>query len=256
MLNHTKEKLIAMRLSVMEQELRRQMELPAMRELSFEERLAMLVDAEWLSRQNKKLQRFLKAAKLRNPEACLEDVDFASTRKLDKAQIARLSDFSWIKEHRNLFITGASGTGKTWLASAFGHAACRKGLSVRSLRMNRLLADLLVARNDGTWTKLLASMKKPDLLILDDFGLSTLDPTHCRDFLEIVDDRYGHGSILITSQLPVDRWHALFADPTLADAALDRLVHHSHRIALHGPSLRHKPPRDETSQGMLAAHNP
>jgi DNA replication protein DnaC len=256
MLNHTKEKLIGMRLSVMEQEFRRQMELPAMVELSFEERLAMMVDAEWLSRQNKKLQRLLRAAKLRSPEACLEDVDFAPTRKLDKAQLARLSDLSWIKERRNLFITGACGTGKTWLASAFGNAACRKGLTVQSLRMNRLLTDLLVARNDGTWAKLLASLKKPDLLIVDDFGLSPLDPTHCRDWLEIVDDRYGHGSILITSQLPVSNWHAVFADSTLADASLDRLVHNSHRIALYGPSMRHQPSQGESPEGMTAARNP
>ena len=239
-MNQTLEKLSAMRLSVMEQEFRRQMELPALSELSFEERFAMLVDAEWLSRQNKKLQRLLKAANLRNPEACLEDMDYAPGRKLEKAQIARLSDMAWIQEGRNLFITGACGTGKTWMASAFGNAACRQGLKVRSLRMNRLLSDLLAARNDGSWAKLLDSLKKPDLLILDDFGLAPLDALHCRDLLEIVDDRYGCGSILITAQLPVAAWHSIFEDATLADAVLDRLVHNSHRVELHGPSLRHR----------------
>ena len=256
MINQTLEKLSAMRLSVMEQEFRRQMELPAMGSLSFEERLSMLVDAEWLSRQNKKLHRLLKTANLRNPEACLEDVEYAASRKLEKIQVARLSDLFWIREGRNLFITGACGTGKTWLASAFGNAACRKGLKVQSLRVNRLLGDLLAARNDGTWAKLLASLKKPDLLILDDFGLSPLDPLHCRDVLEIVDDRYGRGSILVTAQLPVDRWHGVFEDPTIADAVLDRLVHNAHRIALHGPSMRHKQHQDSATDRISAAANP
>lgn len=238
MINQTFEKLSSMRLSVMEQEYRRQTELPAMRELSFEERLAMMVDAEWLSRQNKKLFRLMKAANLRSPEACLENVDYAPSRKLERAQIARLSDLSWIKEGKNLFITGACGTGKTWLACAFGNAACRQGMKVKSVRMNRLLSDLLAARNDGSWAKLLVELKKPELLILDDFGLSPLDALHCRDLLEIVDDRYEKGSTLITAQLPVASWHGIFEDATLADAVLDRLVHNSHRIALHGPSMR------------------
>ena len=256
MMNQTLEKLSTMRLSVMEQEFRRQMELPAMAELSFEERLSMLVDAEWLSRQNKKLRRLLKAANLRNPEACLEDVDYVASRKLDRTQVARLSDLSWISEGRNLFITGACGTGKTWLASAFGNAACQKGLKVQSLRVNRLLVDLLAARNDGTWAKLLDSLKKPDMLILDDFGLSPLGPLHCRDLLEIVDDRYGHGSILVTAQLPVSGWHGVFEDPTIADAVLDRLVHNAHRIALHGPSMRYKSHQDGAADGVGAMANP
>lgn len=245
MMHQTLEKLSSMRLSVMEQEYRRQMELPAMNELSFEERLAMLVDAEWLARQNKKLKRLLKAANLRNPEACLEDVDFAPSRKLDKAGIARLSDLSWISEGRNLFITGPCGTGKTWLASAFGNAACRQGIKVKSVRMNRLLSDLLAARTDGSWAKLLAELKKTELLILDDFGLSPLDVLHCRDLLEIADDRYGKGSTLITAQLPVAGWHGIFDDATIADAVLDRLVHNSHRIELHGPSKRAQVSTDE-----------
>lgn len=238
MINQTLEKLSSMHLSVMEQEYRRQLELPSLSELSFEERLAMLVvDAEWLSRRNKKLNRLLKAANLRNPEACLEDVDYVPSRKLEKAQIARLSDLSWINEGRNLFITGACGTG-----SAFGNAACRQGIKVRSIRVNRLLSDLLTARNDGSWVKLLTEMKKPDLLILDDFGLSPFDTLHCRDLLEIVDDRYGKGSILITAQLPVSGWHGVFEDATIADAVLDRLVHNSYRIELHGPSKRSRLP--------------
>jgi DNA replication protein len=245
MVNQTLEKLSAMRFSIMEQEYRRQMELPAMSELSFEERLAMLVDAEWLSRQNKKLRRLLKEANLRSPEACLEDVDYDPSRKLDRAQIARLSDCAWIRESRNLFITGACGTGKTWLASAFGNAACRLGLKVKCVRVTRLLGDLSSSRNDASWTKLLAEMKKPDLLILDDFGLSPLDTLHCRDLLEIMDDRYDKSSTLITAQLPVSGWHSVFEDATVADAVLDRLVHNSYRIELHGPSRRPRLPQDQ-----------
>lgn len=248
MVNQTLEKLCGMRLSVMEQEFRRQQELPAISELSFEERLAMLVDAEWTSRQNKKLTRLLKAAGLRESQACLENIDYTPVRKLDKAQVARLSDMVWITETQNLFITGACGTGKTWLACAFGNAACRRGFKVKFVRVNRLLSDLNAARNDGSWAKLLTDLKKPDLLILDDFGLQPLDTLHCRDLLEIVDDRSARGSILLTAQLPVSGWHSVFEDATIADAVLDRLVHTSHRIQLHGPSKRH----DDIVEGVAA----
>jgi DNA replication protein len=244
MVNQTLEKLSAMRLCVMEQEYRRQMELPATAELCFEERLSMLVDAEWTSRQNNKLRRLLKAANLRAPEACLEDVDFAPARRLSRELIARLSDLSWVRERQNLFITGACGTGKTWLASAFGSAVCRQGMKVLCVRTDRLLSDLLAARSDGSWPKRLATLKKPDLLILDDFGLSQLDTLHCRDLLELADDRYGRGSILITAQLPVTQWHGIFEDATIADAVLDRIVHNAHRIELHGPSKRPKLPTE------------
>lgn len=142
------------------------------------------------------------------------------------------------------------------VASAFGNAACRQGLKVQSLRVNRLLGDLLAARNNGTWAMLLAALKKPELLILDDFGLSPLDPLHCRDLLEIVDDRYGHGSILVTAQLPVSGWHGVFADPTIADAVLDRLVHNAHRIALHGPSRRYNAPQNGNTNDKGAVANP
>lgn len=241
MMNQTLEKLTAMRLGVMGKEYRRQMELPSMDSLPFEERFAMLVDSEWLSRQENRIGRMIKAANLREPAACLEDIDYNPRRKLDKADIARLSDCRWIKEGKNLIITGATGTGKTWLSSAFGNAACRLGLSVRSFRVNRLLTDLAIGRGDGSYYKLILALKKPDLLILDDFGMSPVDPVACRDFFEIIDERHGTKSIMLTAQLPVSAWHAVFDDATIADAVLDRIVHNSYRIEPKGPTMRRGP---------------
>jgi len=238
MTNQTLNKLAEMRLPAMGAEFRRQMELPAMSGLPFEERFGLMVEAEWLNRYNSRIDRLLKAAKLRCPSANLENIDFSPERHLDRALVARLSDMSWLTESRNLFITGASGVGKTWIASAFGNAACRMGKRVALYRVTRLLDHLRAARADGTWGKLLANLKKPDLLILDDFGLDRLDATQCRDLLEIVEDRYGSGSVLITAQLPVAEWHGVFEDATVADATLDRLVHNAYRIDLRGPSRR------------------
>jgi len=238
MTNQMLSKLSELRLPVMAQELRRQTELPAMSALPFEERFGLMVDAEWRGRYNQKIQKLLRAARLRCPDASLEDIDFSAERQLDRAMIARLSDMSWISQSRNLFITGACGVGKTWIASAFGSAACRLGKRVATHRVSRLLDSLRAARADGTWGNLLATLKKTDLLILDDFGLDRLDAIHCRDLLEIVEDRYGSGSILITAQLPVSEWHGIFEDATIADATLDRLVHNAYRIELRGPSRR------------------
>jgi len=238
MTNQTIRQLLEMRLPAMESEFRRQCELPAMSGLTFDERFGLIVEAEWRNRYNAKIGRMLKAAKLRCPGACLEDIDFDEGRNLDRAQIARLSDMSWLAEGRNMFVTGPCGVGKTWIASAFGNAACCMGKRVLTCRMSRLLDDLRAARSDGTWAKLLKSLEKPDLLILDDFGLDRLDPVHCRDFLEIIEDRQGSGSILITAQLPVSGWHGIFEDATVADAALDRIVHNAYRIELRGMSRR------------------
>jgi len=238
MINQTISHLAQMRLPAMKEEFSRQIELPAMSELTFEERFGLLVEAEWRERHNNRIARLLKAANLRCPSACLEDLDFDSDRQLDKALIARLSDMSWITEHHNLFITGPCGVGKTWIASAFGNAACRLGKQVISYRTVRLLDDLRKARSDGTWGKLLVALKKPDLLILDDFGLDRLDAIHCRDMLEIAEERCGFGSLLLTAQLPVAQWHSVFEDATVADATLDRLVHNAYRIELRGPSRR------------------
>jgi DNA replication protein DnaC len=240
MTNQTLDKLSGMGLSAMAQEYRRQMELPAVQALPWDERTAMLVDAQWLARANSRLKKLLREANLREPSACLEDVNYDPRRKVDKPDVARLSDCAWIREAQNLIITGATGTGKTWLSSAFGNAACRLGLRVRYHRMNRLLTSLAIGRGDGSWDKLLNELKRADLLILDDFGMSPLDPASCRDLLEIIDERHGRKSTIISAQLPVSQWHAVFEDATIADAVLDRLVHSAHRFELHGPSLRAK----------------
>ncbi|HAX53328.1 MAG TPA: AAA family ATPase, partial [Lachnospiraceae bacterium] len=245
MTNQTLDKLNSMKLRAMEQEYRRQIELPANAALSFDERLAMIVDAEWLAKANNRLQRFLRKANLREPSANLENINFDHKRNLDKTTIARLADCSWIKEGKNLIITGATGTGKTYLVSAFGNAACRKNLKVHSYRVNRLLTDLAISRGDGSYNRLLKDLKKPDLLILDDFGMAPIDPGACRDLLEVIDDRHGRKSIAISAQLPVAKWHAVFEDATIADAVLDRVVNNAYRIELKGPSLRPHIPQNE-----------
>ena len=247
MINQTLDKLSSMKLRAMEKEYRRQVELPANAALSFDERLAMLVDVEWLAKANNRLQKLLREANLRERNAHLEDLNFDVRRNLDKAVIGRLADCKWIREGRNLIVTGATGTGKTYLISALGHAACRKSLKVRSYRVTRLLTDLVIGRGDGSYNRLLNDLKKPDLLILDDFGMASLDPVACRDLLEVVDERHERKSTAISAQLPVANWHGIFEDATIADAVLDRVVNNAYRIELKGPSLR--PHQDQNKEG-------
>jgi len=206
------------------------------------------VDAERLARENRRLARLLKAANLRVPSAQLAEVDFNPARRLDRAQIGRLSSCAWVRGNRNLFITGPCGTGKSYLASAFGNAAVRQGMTVRCERMSLLLDGLTVARADGTLHKLLLSLKTPDLLILDDFGIARLDMLRCRDIFDVVDNRYDRGAIVITAQLPVREWHGVFDDATIADAVLDRILHNSDRIELHGASMRRSAAKDDSTQ--------
>jgi len=215
-----------------------QLELPATDVLSFDERLALLLQAELESRKNKKLLRLLKAANPKDKKACLEEIDYEKSRNINKNLVANLADCQWIRNAQNILITGACGTGKTYLISAFANAACRQGYSVRCFRLPRLLVDMQIGRGDGSWEKILRDLKKPYLLILDDFGLAPLEPLQCRDFLEVVEDRYGSASIIIASQLPVSSWHSVFADATIADAVLDRLLQNAHRFELKGMSRR------------------
>jgi DNA replication protein DnaC len=236
--NQTAAFLRAMKLPAMAAEFLRQLETPSMDALGFDARVGMMVDAEWLSRENSRIQRLTKAANLRFSGASFADIDYRPARKLDTAYIARLSDFAWVKEAHNIILTGATGTGKTWLACAFGAEACRAGHSVAFYRVNRLLGDMAAAANDGNMGKLLAKLKKCDILILDDWGLNMLTPLEGRFLLEIFEERYGLGSSILSAQLPVAKWHSLFEDSTIADAVLDRLVHNAYRLELAGPSLR------------------
>jgi DNA replication protein DnaC len=238
MIQQTRQQLRELRLSAMEKAYSAQVELPASNALGFDERLALLVQAEWESRREKKLLRLLKAASLRDKSACLEELDFSPGRNLEKSMIANLSDCRWIRKGHNLLVSGACGTGKTYLLSAFGNAACRQGHSVRCFRLPRLLVELHIGRGDGSWEKILGDLKKPDLLILDDFGLTPLEPLQCRDFFEVVEDRHESASTIIASQLPVSSWHGVFADATIADSVLDRLLQGAYRFELKGPSRR------------------
>jgi DNA replication protein DnaC len=227
-----------MKLSAMAAEYQRQLETPAMDALSFEERVGMMTDAEWCSRENNRIKKLTQAANLRVSGACFADIDYRPIRKLDRTSMARLLNFAWVKEHHNIIITGATGTGKTWLACAFGTEACRAGLHVAFYRVSRLLNEMAVAIDAGSVKKLLAKIKKCNILILDDWGLTTLTPLEGRLLLEIFEDRYNEQSCIISAQLPVAKWHELFEDSTLADAVLDRIVHNSYRLELHGPSMR------------------
>ncbi|AGX86200.1 DNA replication protein [Candidatus Symbiobacter mobilis CR] len=206
--------------------------------LSFDERFAMLVDREQTWRENRRVSRLLREARMKSGQACLEDVRYGTDRKLDKASMAQLGSCQWIRAHQNVILTGATGCGKTWLACALGNAACRQGLSVAYVRTPRFFEELRIAHGDGSFGKKLASLSKTDLLILDDWGLAALNQSERNDLLEVLDDRVGSRSTLITSQLPVEHWHAYLNDPTLADAILDRVIHAAHKIALAGESMR------------------
>lgn len=207
-------------------------------DLSHAEWLGLLIDREAASRATRKFQSRMRAAKLRHVGASIEDVDFRTPRKLDKALFKQLATGRWIEEHQNLLITGPCGVGKTWLACALGQKACRDGKSALYHRLPRLFADLELAHGDGRFPRLFRQLVKADLLILDDWGPDRLTAGQRRDLMEIVEDRYGTGSTVITSQLPVDSWHAVIDEPTFADAILDRLIHNAHRLPLDGPSLR------------------
>ena len=205
------------------------------------ERLGLLVQRECDWRDGKRLERLLKAAKLKVASACLQDIDWRASRALDRTLITALAGGDWLRHGHNVLITGATGVGKTWLACALAQQAARAGFSVLYLRAPRLLEELRIAHGDGSFSRRLAQLARIDLLALDDFAIAPITAPERNDLLELLDDRVGAKATLITSQLPVKSWHEWLADPTLADAILDRIVHRSHRIALKGGSLRKDP---------------
>ena len=238
MLKHpTLDKLQTLKFTGMVAALSDQMSMPDIEELSFEERLGLLIDREITERENRRLSSRLRRAKLKH-NAALEDIDYQSPRGLDKGFIQSLSACRWAKEHLNLLITGPTGVGKTWLACALAQKACREGYTAYYVRMTRLLRELIVAKGDGQYPKLLATLAKADVLIIDDWGLMKLNAENRRDLLEVLEDRHGSRSTIVTSQLPIEKWHDVMGDPTLADAILDRLVHNAYKINLRGESMR------------------
>ena len=239
LLNPTLDKLQALKLTGMLEALNEKLNTQEIELLSFDERLGLMVDREITARDNRRLKTRLKNARLRQ-NACMEDIDFRHPRDLKRDQFQQLLASTWIKEHQNVIITGPAGVGKTWFACALAHKACRDGYTVQYHRLPRLLHDLNLARADGQYLKVMTGLAKTDLLLLDDWGLAPLTESQRRDLLELAEDRHNLKSTLITSQMPVDHWHELIGDPTLADAILDRLIHNAHRLPLKGVSLRKK----------------
>ena len=238
MLTHpTLDKLQALRLTGMVKALSEQMHMPDISDLSFEERLGLLVDREMTERHDRRLKTRLRQAKLRL-SASIEDIDYRHPRGLDKSLMMSLASCQWAKDRRNILITGPTGIGKTWIACALGQTACRQGYTTLYLRLPRLLQELPIAKGDGRYPKLMASLAKTDVLIIDDWALAKLNDDHRRDLLEVLEDRHDRRSTLVTSQFPLEHWHEAIGNPTLADAILDRLVHNAYKIILKGESMR------------------
>ena len=243
--NPTIEKLQSLRLAGMVNAFTSQLNDPKMSALSFDERFGLIVDEEELLRINKRMQSRIRQAKFKE-QACFEDIEFNPARGLDKSFLKTLATSKWIDQGFNLIVTGACGVGKTYIATALAHKACRKGLRSLFLRVPRLFDEIEASRADGSYPRFMAKLAKIDALILDDWGLSKLTARQSRDVLEIIEDRHQSKSTIITSQLPVDKWYELIEDPTIADALFDRILHNSYKLELRGPSLR-----KEHSQSLL-----
>jgi DNA replication protein DnaC len=248
MLNHpTLDKLKTLKFYGMAQGLQDQAQHPTIDQLSFEERLGLLVDREMTNRLDCRLKNRLKQAKLKQ-NARLEDMDYHANRGLDKALILGFYDGQWVKKNLNILITGPTGVGKSWIACALAQKACREGYTALYQRVPRLFHELVIAKGDGSLSKLFSRLSKAEVLILDDWGLSKLTAEQRRDLLEILEDRHGSRSTIVTSQLPVDQWHDNIGDSTMADAIMDRLVHNAYKINLKGESLRKKQANLTTSK--------
>lgn len=237
LVEQTMEKLAQMKLHGMARAMRQWIDQPKHADVAPADLVGLLVDAEWLYRENRKLELRLKNAKLKQP-ACIEDIDYAHARGLTKAVVLDLASCRWAPAHQNIILTGHTGVGKSYLACALGQKACREGFSVVYRRVSRLFDELAQARADGTHPHLLRRLAKAQVLILDDFGLEPLGVAQRKELLEVLDDRYKVSSTIVTSQLEPKDWHPVIGDPTLADAICDRLVHNAHRIKLSGESVR------------------
>ena len=246
MLNEpTLDKLKAMRLYAMAAAWLEQQGDPEVAGLSFDERFGLLVDIEWIDRDNKRMKRNLRSAKLRLSQACIEDIDYAPERKLDKAVVRQLATCRWVHEHRAVVITGATGTGKTYLACALAQQAIRRGKKAVYRRAPRLFDELLLSHADGSYAKVLARIAKIDVLVIDDLGMAPLKEMERHDLLEVLEDRAGNRSTIIATQLPVKRWHEAIGEATVADAICDRVLHAAYRLELKGPSRRKRVAREK-----------
>lgn len=231
------EKLIKLRLSYMASTYQAQVSNPAILELSFDERLAMLLQSELDHRRTKRTKNLIRSSNMKI-DASLESVDYSASRQLNKSQIATLGECGWIVRGHNIIISGATGTGKTYLACAFGRRACELDFHVSYYRLPRLLNDLEIAKTNSTYNRLMNQIKKSNVLIIDDFALARLSISESRDLLEIIDDRSKNSSCIFASQIPPTNWYETFDDPTFADAIMDRIIHNSYQIELKGPSMR------------------
>jgi DNA replication protein DnaC len=239
MLTHpTIEKLHALHLPAMAQAFEQQRGSSQHAELSFEDRFGLLVEMEWTAREQRRLTQRLRHAKPRYPGAALEDVDFTPARGLSREVVLSLGTGAWIRDHHNVLMSGPTGIGKSWLASAFVNSACRHGFTATYVRAPRLLHELAVSRGDGSYARLLAKLAKLDVLAIDDWLLAPLTDAERRDLLEVIEDRSERASTVIATQLPPTAWHAAIGEPSVADAICDRLIHRAHKLTLKGPTMR------------------
>lgn len=233
----TLEKLRGLKLHGMVKALEEQLSSSDCKDLSFEDRLGLMVDREATDRGNRRLQTRLRNAKLRL-QACMEDIDYRHPRGLDKSLMKSLASCQWVRDHNNILLSGPTGAGKSFISCALAHRACLEGYTALYYRAPRLFQELSIARGDGRYGKLINSIARAQLLVIDDWGLSTLNDPERRDLLEILEDRHGISSTIIASQLPVEHWHEVIGNPTIADAILDRLIHNAYKITMKGESLR------------------